>query len=109
MARLDAVFETRFDTVVADFDNQIVSYGGIVDAVEHLETTLGGAHRDEQRLERATYTSPDGGELVIDRKAGELRLLLGRATPSRLFQKAAALVAALGGAARLVALEDHGQ
>jgi caspase domain-containing protein len=92
-AEIDAAFGSMFERIVVKFPPDALSYDDLVDLFEDIEASVGGSLRDEQHLERITYTAPDGTQIRFDVEAGKVSLsgggcqaasaLLGRARQYR--------------------------
>ena len=65
MEQLDAVFGSAFDKVVVKTTGFGLDYGDLVDFFEDVETAFGGTLKDEEHLDRITYTTSDGTVIRI--------------------------------------------
>lgn len=71
---IDETFGSLFDRVVVKVSPNALSYDDLVDLFEEVENAIGGNLRDEEHLERITYTAPDGSRIRFDVGSGRISL-----------------------------------
>jgi hypothetical protein len=71
---IDQTFGSLFDRVVVEVSSNDLSYDDLVDLLEEIESGVGGKLREEEHLERITYTAPDGTRIRFDVGSGRISL-----------------------------------
>lgn len=79
---IDDTFGPLFERIVVRVSPEALSFDALVDLFEDMEASIGGQLRDEEHLERVTYTAPDGTRIRIDIGSGRVSLSGGGRQPA---------------------------
>jgi uncharacterized caspase-like protein len=71
---IDKTFGSLFDRIVVKVPPNALSYEDLVDLFEDIKEAVGGDLRDEEHLERITYTAPDSTRIRFDLESGRVSL-----------------------------------